>query len=200
VRVVRRPDAARTPLGDGVVEEVVGPTDSGSGWAVTVRIGDGLYVVPEDDLESTSPIGDEQIERLDTIELRLVTELTDSVEAARTAERIDEAVRLVVGPAILAIEAERHWAEPYFYELDVSVRPLVDAVSALRALVDAGGDGWLSVQDDGWRCDLWWNAVQDEPGFLVPEVRGAEVSFLPWSSPALRPESERPLVSGGGAR
>jgi hypothetical protein len=68
-------------------------------------------------------------------------------------------------------------------------------VEALRALVAAGGDRWLSCRDDGWRCELWWHAEEHEPGFLVPEVRGAEVLFLPWSSPALRPEDERPLVT-----
>jgi hypothetical protein len=129
-----------------------------------------------------------------------VTDLTDGVEAAQVAERIDAALRRLVGPAILSIEAERHWAEPYRYELEAAVRPLGDAVAALRALVVAGGDGWLCCRDDGWRCDLWWSADEDGPGFLVPEVRGAYVTFLPWSSPARRPESERPLVKLSGAR
>jgi hypothetical protein len=195
VRVVRQPEGARLPLREAVVEEVVGPSDDGEGWAVSVRVGDALWVLPEDDLESTAPHADPQPERIDTLELRLVTELTDGVEAAQVAERIDEELRLVVGPAILSIEAERHWAEPYFYELDVSVRPLGEAVAALRALVAAGRDGWLSCRDDGWRCDLWWYAEEDEPGFLVPEVRGAEVTFLPWGSPTRRPEGERPLIS-----
>jgi hypothetical protein len=196
VRVVRQPEGARSPLHEGVVEDVVGPSEDGRGWAVSVRVGDGLWVLPEDDLESTAFNADVQPERLDTVELRLVTELTDSVEAAAVAERIDEEVRLVVGPAILSIEAERHWADPYFYEFDVSVRPLGDAVTALRALVAAGRDGWLSCRDDGWRCDLWWNAdEEDDAGFLVPEVRGAEVTLLPWGSPARRPEGERPLIS-----
>jgi hypothetical protein len=183
------------PLEEGIVEDVVGPSEGGDGWAVSVRIGDALWVLPEDDLESTAPHSEAQPERIDTLQLRLVTELTDGVEAASIAERIDEELRLVVGPAILAIEAERHWAEPYYYELDVTVRPLGEAVPALRALVAAGRDGWLSCRDDGWRCDLWWNAEEGEPGFLVPEVRGAEVTFLPWGSPARRPEGERPHVS-----
>jgi len=185
----------RSPLGDGVVEDVVGPCDDGAGWAVTVRVGDELWVLPEDALESKAPRADDAPERIDTLELRLVTDLTDGVEAARVAERIDEHLRRVVGPAILAVEAERHWAEPYYYELDVSVRPLGDAVEALRALVAAGGDGWLACDDDGWRCELWWHADGDASGFLVDEVRGAEIRFLPWSSPAFRPESERPLVT-----
>ena len=178
-----------------MVEDVVGPTDSGAGWAVAVRVGDALWVLPEDDLESTSSGLDLAPERIDTLQLRLVTELTDGVEAARVAERIDEELRSIVGPAILSIEAERHWAEPYYYELDVAVQPLGDPVEALRAVVAAGHDGWLSCRDDGWRCDLWWNAEEDEPGFLVPDVRGAEVTFLPWGSPARRPEAERPLVT-----
>ena len=195
VRVVRQPEGARSPLREGVVEDVVGPAEGGTGWAVALRVGDALWVLPEDDLESSGPHAEPPPERIDTLQLRLVTELTDGVEAARVAERIDEELRLVVGGAILSIEAERHWAEPYHYELDVSVRPLGDAIAALRALVAVGRDGWLSCRDDGWRCDLWWNADEDEPGFLVPEVRGAQVTFLPWSSPALRPEGERPLVT-----
>jgi len=174
---------------------VVGPNEGGAGWAVAIRVGEALWVVPEDDLEATSPGVDLAPERVDTLQLRLVTELADGVEAARVAERIDAELRAVVGPSVLSIEAERHWAEPYCYELDVTVRPLGDPVDALRALVAAGHDGWLSCRDDGWRCDLWWSANDDEPGFLVPKVRGAELTFLPWSSPARRPESERPLVT-----
>lgn len=185
----------RSPLREGVVEDVAGPNEGGAGWAVTVRVGDALWVLPEDDLEATSASVDLAPERIDTLQLRLVTELTDGVEAARVAERIDEELRTVVGPSVLSIEAERHWAEPYFYELDVVVRPLGDAIAALRALVTVGRDGWLSCRDDGWRCDLWWSADEGEPGFLVPEVRGAELTFLPWGSPARRPESDRPLIS-----
>ncbi len=202
VRVVRQPEGARSPLAEGVVEDVVGPNEDGTGWTTAVRVGDALWVLAENDLESTEPRGaPAQEERFDTLQLRLVTELTDGVEAARVAERIDEALRELVGPSTVAIEAERHWAEPYNYELDVTVRPLGDAVAALRTLADAGRDSWLSCRDDGWRCDLWWNADDDDdPGFLVPEVRGAEVTFLPWESPARRPEEERPLVRLEGAR
>jgi hypothetical protein len=196
----REGEVVRSPLGEGVVDDVAGPTEDGAGWAILLRIGDELWVLPEDDLEAVAAQTDPPSERVDSLELRLVTELADGVEAARVADRVDDGVRAVVGPSILTIVAERHWAEPYFYEFDVSVRPLGDAVEALRALVAAGGDRWLSCRDDGWRCELWWHAEEHEPGFLVPEVRGAEVSFLPWSSPALRPEGERPLVSVSGAR
>lgn len=185
---------------DAVVEEVVGPAEGGAGWAVSVRAGGGLWVLPEDDLEPAEPRADEPPERLDTLQLRLVTDLADGVEAARVAEQLDEELRAVAGPAVVSVEAERHWAEPYLYELDVTLRPLGDPVAALRALVAAGEGGWLTCRDDGWRCRLWWDAGDGEAGFLVPEVRGAEVTFLPWSSPALRPESERPLVSVEGAR
>ena len=201
MRIVRQPEGARSPLAEGVVEDLVGPTEGGTGWATAVRVGDALWVLAEDDLESMEPhAARTQAERYDTLQLRLVTELTDGVEAARVAEQIDATLRELVGPTILEIEAERHWAEPYNYELDVIVRPLGDAIDALRALVDIGGNGWLSCRDDGWRCDLWWNADDDDPGFLVPEVRGAEISFLPWESPARRPEDDRPLVKLGGVR
>ncbi len=29
---------------------------------------------------------------------------------------------------------------------------------------------------------------------IVPEVHGAEVAFMPWSSPSRRPDEDRPLV------
>ena len=74
--------------------------------------------------------------------------------------------------------------------------PLDNPVEALRLIAEAGGRGWIACRDDGWRCDLWWSAAGDEGAvFLAPEVHGAEVAFLPWTSPARRPESERPLVA-----
>jgi len=179
----------------GVVEDVAGPNEDGTGWAYHVRIEGALWLLPEHELEPIGPSGLPAPERVDTLQLRLVTEIADGIEAARVAERLDEAVRAVTGPTILVVEAERHWAEPYFYEFEVTLRPLADAVTALRALVTVGRDGWLTCDDDGWRCDLWWSADDDAPGFLVPEIRGAKLSFLPWSSPARRPEGERPLVS-----
>jgi len=183
------------PLGEGIVEDVVGPAEGGTGWAVAVQVGEALWVLPEDSLEAKAPGGVGGAERLDTLELRLVTDLTDGVQAARVAEQIESTLRTLIGPSLIEITAERHWAEPFHYELDVNVSPLGDAVEAFRALAGAGRNGWLSCRDDGWRCDLWWSDDEDEAGFLVPEVYGAEVTFLPWSSPLQRPEQERPLVS-----
>lgn len=194
MRVVRQPDGARAPLDEGTVEDVVGPADGADGWAVTVRVGAELWLLPEGDLEPESPGSVGGTERNDTLLLRLVTDLTDGIHAARVAEQIDGVLRTIVGPSILEIEAERHWAEPFQYELEVNLRPLGDAVEAFRAIAAAGGD-WLSCRDDGWRCSLWWSADEDDAGFLVPEVRGAEVTLFPWSNPARRPEHERPLVS-----
>ncbi len=77
----------------------------------------------------------------------------------------------------------------------MTINPLDDPVEALRRLTDAGGDGWLSCRDDGWRCDLWWsNAIDEDAVLIVPEVHGAELAFLPWRSPRRRPDEERPLV------
>ena len=196
MRVASQAQDSAIPPGEATVEDVVGPAADGLGWAVSVRIGDELVVLPEDDLEPVSPGTVGGPERPDTIELRLVTSLTDGVEAARVAEQVDESVRALAGPAIVDITAERHWAEPFHYELEVEVRPLANALDAFRAFVTTGADGWLSCSDDGWRCDLWWSMEDDDaPGYLVPEVRGAEVTFLPWSSPERRPESDRPLVT-----
>ena len=77
VRVVRQPEGARSPLREGVVEDVVGPAEGGAGWAVAVRVGDALWVLPEDDLESSGPHAEPPPERIDTLQLRLVTELTE---------------------------------------------------------------------------------------------------------------------------
>jgi hypothetical protein len=134
-------------------------------------------------------------ERRDCIELRLFTEITDGIDAARVAETIERELVELLGGAAVTIEAERHWSEPYNYELGVTIHPLDDPVEALRRLIDAGGDGWLSCRDDGWRCDLWWSDAADEDdSLIVPEVHGAELSFLPWRSPRRRPDDERPLV------
>jgi hypothetical protein len=196
VRLLRQGEDARITAAEGTVEDVVGPADEGDGWAVSVRVGGGLLVFAEDDLQAVAPGAVGGPERSDTIVLRLVTALTDGVEAAQIAEQIDESVRALAGPAIVEIAAERHWADPFHYEFDVIVRPLRAAVDAFRELVTAGASGWISCNDDGWRCDLWWDAEDDDaPGYLVPEVRGAEVSYLPWSSPVRRPEADRPLVS-----
>lgn len=196
MRLLRQPEDARIPAGEGTVEDVVGPDEDGSGWTVSVRLGDELLVLPEGDLEAVATGAVGGPERSDTIVLRLVTALTDGVEAAQVAEQVDESVRSLAGPAIVELTAERHWADPFYYEFDVIVRPLRVAVDAFRALVTAGASGWISCEDDGWRCDLWWSADDDDaPGYLVPEVRGAEVTYFPWSSPARRPEADRPLVT-----
>ncbi len=90
VRIVRQPARARSPLGEGVIEDVVGPTEDGTGWAAAIRVDDELWVLAEDDLESAGPpASPAQPERFDTLQLRLVTELTDGVEAARVADLIE---------------------------------------------------------------------------------------------------------------
>jgi hypothetical protein len=195
------------------VDELAGPDEDGAGWLVHVWVDEpdgprSLWTFAEAELATTGLVEDARgrrrdgtrlappEERFDSLRLRVVTELTDSVVAARTAERLDAELRELIGPCVIAVEAERHWAEPYYYELEVTARPLGDAVTALRAVADAGGEAWLTCTDDGWRCDLWWSAEEDDDAvLLLPEVRGAEVSFLPWSSPARRPANEQPLIS-----
>jgi len=206
--VVRLPDGA-----EGVVDDVAGPNEAGTAWTVAVWVDDDSHggrasrVVEEAELEPTGlaegPDGDrlaaaalhDPDERRTRLQLRVVTALTDSAVAAQVAELIEGAIRDLVGPATIAIEAERHWADPFQYELDVYVEPYGNAVAGLQAVADAGGEGWLSCTDDGWRCDLWWSRPDDDAVFLAPEVSGAELTFLPWDSPARRPEAERPLVA-----
>lgn len=192
-----------------MVEDVAGPNEEGTAWNVMLRIGDDckLLVRAEAELEPSGLAEDEQgepvpaddlplpEERRDRVELRLVTDITNGIDAARVAAAVERELLELVGAATVSIEAERHWSEPFNYELDVTIEPMDDPVTALRELAEAGSDGWLSCADDGWRCDLWWSDTEDEDAiFLVPEIRGAEVVFLPWRSPRRRPEADRPLV------
>jgi hypothetical protein len=193
---------------EALVEEVAGPNEDGTSWLLTLRVrgGDGRepVVLDQDEVEPTGLMENEVGELVelaggeeaaDRLELRLFTEIADGIEAARVAERIELELADLLGGATVAIEAERHWSEPYNYELAVTVRPDGDAVEALEILAEAGGNGWLACRDDGWRCDLWWSATRDPDAMLVvPEVHSAELAFVPWSDPSRRPEDERPLV------
>jgi len=196
---------------EGVVDDLAGPDEDGVGWAVQVWVEDpdrgrSIRIVTEDDLQPTGfaegPDGERipvntvppAAERRTLLALRVVTSVIDSAVAAEVAENIEESLRDLVGHCRISIEAERHWADPYYYELDVSVEPFGDPVEALQIVAEAGGEGWISVLDDGWRCNLWWSRPDDDAIFLAPEISGAEVSFLPWDDPTRRPESERPLV------
>jgi len=209
----REGEVVRLPAGaEAVVDGLVGADEDGEGWLVLVRIRQAggtrsLRTYSEGELEPTGfaeTDGGERVpasglpppdERVDILQLRLVTDLTDGVAAARVADDVETGLRSLAGESIVTLVAERHWNEPYAYEFDVTLRPLGPAVDALHALAAAGGEGWLGVSDDGWRCDLWWNADESETVFLAPEVRGAEVTLLPWGSPRRRPEEERPLVA-----
>jgi len=210
VRVARAPGSSVLQAGEeAVVDEIAGPNEEGTGWVLTLRApGRDSLLLDEGDLEPTGLEEDEQGERVplgagpsaedlqDRLELRLFTEITDGIEAVRVAESIEHELSDLLGGVNATIEAERHWSEPYNYELWVEVTGLGDPVEALQILAEAGGEGWLACRDDGWRCDLVWSSTRDPDAMLVvPEVHAAEVSFVPWSSPARRPESRRPLVS-----
>jgi hypothetical protein len=197
--------------GDAVIEEVAGPNEEGTSWLLNLRLRDDENAEPvvldEADVEPTGLAENEVGERVpldaddgddeprDMLELRLFTEVTDGIEAARVAERIEQELVDLLGSATVTIEAERHWSEPFNYELAVGVTPHGDAIEALEILAEAGGNGWLACSDDGWRCDLWWSSARDPDAMLVvPEVHGAELAFVPWSDPTRRPHDERPLV------
>jgi hypothetical protein len=198
---------------EGVVDDVAGPDEAGTRWLVSLWIDDpgrggrSLWVVPEDELEPTGlaethdgsrvPVDalPSALERRSAVTLRVVTPLTDSGVAAQVAERIEHAIHELVGPCRLSVEAERHWSDPYHYELDLVVEPEGDPVAAMHAFAEEGAGGWLSCTDDGWRCSLWWSRPDDDAVFLAPEIGGAEVSYVPWDDPSRRPEDERPLVA-----
>ncbi len=212
MRLIGAPGEAGFAGAEGVVAELAGPDESGSAWNVTLRLGDTpdrdpLMTVSELELESTGLAEDERGRRVpigsipspeeprDRLELRLFTEITDGIDAARIAETIEHELTSLLGGATVTIEAERHWAEPFNYELAVGVLPHDDPVEAIEILAEAGGRGWLACRDDGWRYDLWWSSSADlDAMLLVPEVHAAEIAFSPWSSPARRPPDERPLV------
>jgi hypothetical protein len=201
------------PSSEGVVEAVAGPNDEGTGWNLTVRIGepgagDSLVSLPESALEATGLALDERGRRVplaegeapdelgDRIELRLFTELVDGIAAARVAEEIERELLEELQGSTVTIVAERHWSEPYHYELAVTIAPHDDPVEALGWLALLGEGGWISSRDDGWRFDLWWSSPHGGDSlFLSTDVHGAEVSFLPWGSPRRRPEPERPLLA-----
>jgi hypothetical protein len=132
----------------------------------------------------------------DRIELRLFTKITNGITAARVADEIEAELLGLMRGAAIAIVAERHWSEPYNYELAVRIEPLDDPVEVINYLSLMGEGGWISVDDDGWRFELCWSVPADEEAvFLAPEIHGAQVTFLPWRSPRRRPEAERPLMS-----
>ncbi len=212
VRVAQAPADSALPEGEAVVEDVAGPNEEGTGWNVTVRIGEpgsgDLVAVSESALETTGLALDEKGDRVpvderpgpeelrDRIEMRLFTALADGIAAARVAEAIEGELLAVLAGATVAIVAERHWSEPYNYEFAVTVEPLDDADDALSWLALVGDGGWIASRDDGWRFDLWWSGGPGTDSvFLTPDVHGVELSFLPWRSPQRRPESERPLVN-----
>ena len=215
MRITGSREMCRLPAAEGVVEDVAGPDEDGTAWCVTLRLRDGaardsLALYSEADLETTGLAEDEggkrvplaerppAEERRDCLHLLLATAITDNIVAARVAEEIEQELHDLIGAGRIEIEAERHWAEPFNYELEVTIEPLDDPAVAFRRIAEAGGEAWISCRDDGWRCDLWWCATDDDDDdavFLVPEIRGAEVAFLPWRSPRRRPEAERPLVT-----
>ena len=109
----------------------------------------------------------------------MFTEITDGIDAARVASEIEEELVELLGEADVSTEAERHWSEPYNYELTVTIVPARAAGEALQAVAAAGGEAWLACRDDGWRCELWWSSTRDPDAILiVPEVRAAEVAAL----------------------
>jgi hypothetical protein len=213
VRVAHAPAAVSLSAREGVVVDVAGPNEEGTGWNLTVRVGepgvnDTLVSCAESSLEATGMVLDEHGGRVplatrpapedlrDRIELRLFTMITNGIEAARVADEIEAELLALVRGAAIAIVAERHWSEPYNYELAVSIEPLDDPKEVVDYLSLMGDGGWISVDDDGWRFELCWSAPADEETvFLAPEIHGAQVTFLPWRSPRRRAEAERPLTS-----
>lgn len=208
---MRAPGPSALAGSEGVVEEVAGPNDDGSGWSVTVRIGpegSRLVTVRESELRSTGMALDDRGRRVptrerpapdelsDRIELRLFTEIADGIAAARAAAAVEVELEALAPGASISTVAERHWSEPYNYEFTLTLEPAGEPVEALQRLAHLGDGHWIACRDDGWQVDLWWSADGTEGGvFLTPEIHGAELCYRPWGSPRRRPESARPLIS-----
>src|SRR4051812_43906756 len=116
VRVVDAPAEVAVPGDEAVVEEIAGPNDDGDGWLLTLRLcregaGEPMVILAEDDLEATGfgedaggqrvPLSalPEQPEPYDCLELRLFTEITDGIEAARVAQSIEHEIGALLGGA-----------------------------------------------------------------------------------------------------
>src|SRR6202035_4405324 len=121
VRVLRAREDVALPGSEGLVEEIAGPNDEGTGWSVTVRLGgrgrpDSLVLFAEDELETTGMGENERGERTiledlprpsdprNRLELRLFTEITDGIDAARVAETIERELVELLGGAAVTIE------------------------------------------------------------------------------------------------
>ena len=119
------------------------------------------------------------------LELRLFTEITDGIDAARVAEEIERELVELLGGATVSIEAERHWSEPFNYELGVTIvtarRPGRSA--PFGSPTPEGAAGSPAGTTAGAASSGGAPRATSDVVLIVPEVHGAEVAFLPWSSP-----------------
>ena len=196
---------------EAVVEEIAGPNEDGTGWLLTVRLegdegGREPVVLDEarrraDGLRRTRWASASRSRRAseepgDRLELRLFTEITDGIEAARVAERIEEEVADLArrrdghdrGRAALVgavqLRARRHGGaarRPGRGARDPrrGRRQRVARVPATTAGAATSGGARRATPTPCWSCR---------------RCTAPRLAFLPWSSPARRPDDERPLV------
>ena len=196
---------------EAVVEEVTGPNDEGTrlerdrsvspGRPSTTRSPSSPRMPWSRRASLTTraaqrvPVGvlPATAEARDRIELRLFTEITDGIDAARIASEIEEELVELLGDVDVSHGGRASLGRPVQLRAVRDGRPARESRSRRWALLAKTGEGgWLAYRDDGWRCDLWWSASRDPDAILiVPEVHAAEIVFVPWSSPARQ--------TGGGA-
>lgn len=123
------------------------------------------------------------------LSLRLVTKI-EAEQAESVANSAERVLRTLVPFEELTWAGEVHWQDPpYRYDVTLAVRTQEHPREAFEAIVSSRATGWTYLVDDGWSCQFWWSAGQDETGepFLAPEARHVGVFLEPWSDPSSRP-------------
>lgn len=204
------PEADRWILDEeGVIAELQYPTADGERWCYSVWVEDratgdrSLRVLDEEQFESVGSVEDEDgrrkplgqvaapVELRNSIQLRLVTNITEQPLAERAAQEIAERLESMFDSRKLETALTRHDGEPFNYELHATVEPRSDSLGAFDSLMNACDESGLESWDDGWSCEFAWQKSDLDGAFLDPAVESAKVSLSPWDSRRRRPESDR---------
>jgi hypothetical protein len=201
---------------EAVIHSISNPNERGTSWLYLVWIdepeptGRVLWVVDQSDLTSLGllehddgrrdplPASPSPDEMHDEIYLRLVTDIRDETAARHVADAAAAALRRLVRVQTLDVEAERHWHEPFYYEVRLRLEVEGDVLAAFDRIIAEADSGWTRVDDDGWRCDGTWSQRDAESGsvLLDPQVEYAEIVASPWETVERRPAAQRSNARG----